>query len=259
MNEILYHFLSHLGWGMLATLPLVPPTRIGRTYYVVNSLCVMGLWITALALGSGGDLGQLNMWGAGATAALMLSFMIDPSISPRPALVFIGVALVLGAVGLYFDAVELVGDEFYTSLPFLLATAFSSSLLAGGTLVAMILGHFYLVTPGLSFGYLNRFVWVIGALLGVRLVLALVTVFAADLFKAPEGADKSLFFIDHLAFLLQRGLTIVALAVLLPMIVDCVRRGANQSATGLLYVASFLALMGEGVATYFVVAYQLPL
>ena len=28
---------------------------------------------------------------------------------------------------------------------------------------------------------------------------------------------------------------------------------------GLLYVAAFLALMGEGVATYFTVAYQLPI
>ena len=86
MTDILYHFLQNLGWGMLASLPIVPARAIGRGYYVVVSLCVMALWIGALALQSGGDLGRLNLWTSGAVVALMLSFMLDPSEAPRLAI-----------------------------------------------------------------------------------------------------------------------------------------------------------------------------
>jgi hypothetical protein len=99
----------------------------------------------------------------------------------------------------------------------------------------------------------------LATLLGLRVLLAAVPLLGGDVFARPEGAHAGIFFADQFAFLLQRGLTLVFLAALIPMIADCVKRRANQSATGLLYVASFLALMGEGVATYFAVAYRLPL
>jgi len=259
MTEILYHFLHHLGWGMLATLPLVPPREITRSYFVTNLLVVLGLWITALALSSGGDLGRLDLWTTGAVAALMLGFMLDPAASPRAAGIFLALALGLSAVGIVRNGVALAGDTLITQWWFLALSFLSSGLLVGGTMVAMILGHYYLVSPGLSFGFLGTFAKVIGVLLGIRLVLATVVVLTGDVFARPEGAHEGIFFVDHVAFLLQRGLALVALAILLPMIVDCVKRRANQSATGLLYVASFLAMMGEGVATYFAVAYGLPL
>jgi hypothetical protein len=259
MTDILYHFLLDLGWGMLAVLPLVPPREIGRSYYVVVSLCVLAAWITALSMGSGGDLGRLNLWGAGAVAALMVSFMLDPTRAPRPALGFLLLSLACGLVAIVESAASLAGDRFYTHIWYLATTFLVSSLVAGGTLVAMILGHFYLVTPRLSFGFLGRFTKLLAALLVVRLVMAVTTAVAGDVFVSPEGADASIFFIDHVAFLLQRGLTILALMILLPMIWDCVQRRANQSATGLLYVAAFLAILGEGVATYFAVAYDLPI
>lgn len=259
MTEILYHFLHHLGWGMLATLPLVPPRAIARSYFVVNVLVVMGLWITALALRSGGDLGQLDLWTTGALAALMLSFMLDPGESPRWAGGFLFLALGLSAVGILQNSLALAGDTLITSWWFLAVSFLSSGLLVGGTMVAMILGHYYLVSPGLSFGLLGIYAKLIGVLLVVRLILATTTVLTGDVFARPEGAHEEIFFVDHVAFLLQRGLTLVFLAVLLPMIMDCVKRQANQSATGLLYVASFLAMMGEGVATYFAISYRLPL
>ncbi|NNM33080.1 MAG: hypothetical protein HKO53_08435 [Gemmatimonadetes bacterium] len=259
MTQILYHFLLHMGWGMLATLPLVPPRAIARSYFVVNVLCVMGLWITAIALASGGDLGRLDLWTTGAVAALMIGFMLDPAESPRAAGAFLFVALGLSTVSILLGAQSLAGEALHTRGWFLSLSFAVSGLLVGGTLVSMILGHYYLVSPELSFGFLGKYAKVIGVLLALRVLLTLVPVFTADLFARPEGAHAGIFFVDHLAFLLQRGLTMIALAVLLPMILDCVKRRANQSATGLLYVASFLAVMGEGVATYFAVAYGLPI
>jgi hypothetical protein len=189
----------------------------------------------------------------------MVSFMLDPAASPRPALAVLGAALVLCAIGMVGESRALAGPAFHQGTPFLWATFVVSSLLVGGTMVAMILGHFYLVTPTLSFGYLGRITRLLAALLAVRLAMVLVPVFTGDLFARPAGADAGIFAVDHVAFLAQRGLVLLGLAVLLPMIWDCVKRRANQSATGLLYVAAFLALMGEAVATYFVVQYRLPL
>jgi hypothetical protein len=171
----------------------------------------------------------------------------------------LGAALVLCAIGMVGESRALAGPAFHQGTPFLWATFVVSSLLVGGTMVAMILGHFYLVTPTLSFGYLGRITRLLAALLAVRLAMVLVPVFTGDLFARPAGADAGIFAVDHVAFLAQRGLVLLGLAVLLPMIWDCVKRRANQSATGLLYVAAFLALMGEAVATYFVVQYRLPL
>jgi hypothetical protein len=259
MSEILYHFFVRLGFGMLATMPLVGPRQIGRTYYVLNSLCALGLWIAALAIRSRGDLGLVNLWLAGAALALMLSFMLDPTASPRAAFTFVGLALALAAIAMLGESRRLHGSAFYNSTAFLWLTFLLSSLLVGGTMVAMILGHFYLVTPRLSFGYLARFTKLLGVLLVLRLAAALVPVVGGQLLASPAGVDRGIFLIDHVAFLAQRGLVLVALAALLPMIWDCVKRRANQSATGLLYVAAFLALMGEAVATYFAVSYRLPI
>ena len=244
---------------MLATTPLVGPRQIGRGYYVLNSLCALALWISALALHSHGDLSRVNMWLAGGVLALMVSFMLDPSASPRPALALLSVALLLVAFGMVAESRALAGSTLSTSTAFLWATFVVSALLVGGTMVAMILGHFYLVTPTLSFGHLGRFTKLLGGLLVVRLALALVAVLAGNVFARPAGADARIFAVDHVAFLAQRGLVLLGLAALLPMIWDCVKRRANQSATGLLYVAAFLALMGEAVATYFAVQYRIPL
>lgn len=259
MAEILYHFLQHLGWGMLCALPLVPGREIGRSFFVINVLAVLGLWIAALAIQAGGDLARLDLWTTAAAFALMISFAVDPQQAPRASLALLCVAIGLGAVAIVVSSRALAGELFHESQWFLMSSFAVSGWLAGATMVAMILGHYYLVTPTLSFGLLGRFTRLISVLLVLRVGLSIVPAFSGELFTRPSGAHAEIFFVDHLAFVLQRGLAIVFLAVLIPMVWDCVKRRSNQSATGLLYVMSFLALMGEGVATYFAVSYRLPI
>lgn len=259
MTEILYHFLHHLGWGMLLSLPLIPPRLIARSFFVVNLVSILGLWATALALKAGGEWSALDRWTVVASLLLLLSAFVDPERLERLLLGAFLAAGGLAAVSMWTSSVQLAGDEIYNGSVFLLASFALSGLLAGATMVAMILGHYYLVTPKLSFGLLGRFTWFIGILMGLRVLLMIVPLSMGDVFARPEGAHAGIFFVDHLAFLMQRMLSLIFLALLVPMIADCVKRRANQSATGLLYVASFLALMGEGVAIYFTVSYGLPL
>jgi len=259
MSEILYHFLHHLGWGMLCSLFLVPPKEIARSFFIVNAATIVGLWVTALILRSNASGAGWDPWTLAASALVVAAAALDPARWTRVVVTLGVLATALAAVTLLRGASALSGEALYNRVAFLGLSFAASGLLAGGTLVAMILGHYYLVSPQLSFGLLGRFNWLLGILLGLRLVLISVPVAMGDLFVTPEGAYESIFFVDHLAFLLQRGLTLVFLATLIPMIADCVKRRANQSATGLLYVASFLALMGEGVAAYFAVSYNIPL
>jgi len=259
MAEILYFFFVNLGWGMLATTLLVPPREIGRGFYLLNSIWVLVLWVTAMLLSAGGDLSQLNAWILAGAGAVLLSLVRNPMLSPRLTQTLLLAALFLTGTGMVQELSSLSGDAYYNHRMYLVISSLTSALLAGGTMVAMILGHFYLVTPSLSFVWLARFTRMLAVVLVLRMVLAVLPMFGGQAFNLPEGADSSIFFIDQLVFLLQRGLSLVALLILIPMVWDCVKRQANQSATGLLYVAAFLALMGEGVATYFAVVFHLPI
>ena len=51
---------------------------------------------------------------------------------------------------------------------------------------------------------------------------------------------------------------IVVPAIFLYMIHDCVKRRANQSATGILYVAGVLIIVGEGIALALIDSTDLP-
>jgi hypothetical protein len=259
MTDILYHFLHHLGWGMLLSLMLIPPRLIARSFYLVNLAAILGLWATALALRADGRWAALDPWTLAASLLLLASAFVPPDRFERILLALFAVAAAIAAVSIWEDSRLLAGDEIYNSTVFLWFSFVLSGLLAGATMVAMILGHYYLVTPELSFGLLGRFTWFIGILMALRVLLMIVPLSMGDVFARPEGAHAAIFFVDHLAFLMQRLLSLVFLALLVPMVADCVKRRANQSATGLLYVASFLALMGEGVAIYFTVSYGLPL
>lgn len=259
MTEILNHFLQLLGWGMLCALPLIPERAIARSFFVITELSVLGLWIAALWIRAEGSWSAVERWPAIATGLLLTTLCIPTARLGRAHFIGLLCTAIAGAVATILRAHAMRDAAIHESTWFLSASFFVSAWLAGSTMVAMILGHYYLVSPTLSFGLLGRFAKLLGVLLVVRLLLMVVPLITGDVLARPEGAHPGIFFADHLAFLLQRGLALVFLAFLVPMIRDCVKRRANQSATGLLYVAAFLALMAEGVAAYFAVAYGLPI
>jgi len=259
MTQILNDFLQLLGWGMLCALALIPERAIARSFFIISELSVLGLWIAALWIRAEGAWSGLERWPAIATALLLVTLCIPTGRLGRAHLVGVLMAAVAGAVAIVLRAHAMHGAAIHETTWFLTFSFFASGWLAGSTMIAMILGHYYLVSPKLSFGLLGRFATLLGILLVLRLVLMVVPLITGDVLARPEGVNPGIFFADHVAFLLQRGLALIFLAFLVPMIRDCVKRQANQSATGLLYVAAFLALMAEGVASYFAIAYRLPI
>lgn len=124
--------------------------------------------------------------------------------------------------------------------------AMASAGLLGGSLMTMLLGHAYLTAGGeMTQKPLLRLVRALEVLLLVRLAMSLLF----GLLPYTDVAQSGLASAWPTALITVRVIVgLVVPAVLAYMIDDCVRRVANQSATGILYVACVLLILGEGSA-----------
>jgi hypothetical protein len=146
--------------------------------------------------------------------------------------------------------------------PLLMVALLASALILGWSLVTMLLGHWYLVVPGLSFRHLVVFCQVLLA----AVVLRMLTV-AASLLSASQvdplvdphplrmlvgSQGQGMFFWIRLLWGLAIPLTLGIMAL------HCARRRSNQSATGILYVLLVGTIVGEITAYYLMVTTGVP-
>lgn len=118
--------------------------------------------------------------------------------------------------------------------------------LVGGFIMTMLLGHAYLTAGGeMTQKPFLRLVRLLAALMMVRLVLSLIFGLWPFMQWQGDGSPQ----VMRVTMITARYLVgIVVPGVFVYMIDDCVRRRSNQSATGILYVAGFLVIMGEAFA-----------
>ncbi len=134
------------------------------------------------------------------------------------------------------------------------AVGFISLALSGGMLgsflMSMFLGHAYLTAGSqmdqAPFLRLTK-------LCAVVLVLRCVASLAFGLWPALKAAEDSFGsslsqMWDQVMMASRYFVGLLVPAVFVYMVHDCVKRSANQSATGILYVAGVLVMMGEGIA-----------
>jgi len=139
----------------------------------------------------------------------------------------------------------LMGGDATTS-PLGLVNVLLSSGLWGGMLMTMLLGHAYLTAGGeMTQAPFQRLVLLMGGLLGVRLLGALWLGLWPHLHTQQHGIARVW---TTMMVTGRFGVGLLVPAVFIYMTYDCVKRHANQSATGILYVACVLVLMGEGIA-----------
>jgi hypothetical protein len=135
------------------------------------------------------------------------------------------------------------------------ANAVAAASVIGSVIVAMLLGHWYLVRLHLPEIYLVRFTQVLGAAIGVRAVLFIAGLLAYGA-ASPQGLGEFLrgLAVDRGLFFWQRVLFgLVAPGVLVVMTYQTARMRATQSATGILYILIIFVLIGELLARYLVV------
>ena len=125
---------------------------------------------------------------------------------------------------------------------------------SGLALMTMFLGHAYLTASKMTIAPFRR----LNLALGVTLVLrALLSVAAAPLLHLRRPVPMLVQV--HGLYIVTRWLVGLAVAGLFVyMAHDCIRRRSTQSATGILYVAGILVLIGELIALYLVRETGLP-
>jgi hypothetical protein len=116
-----------------------------------------------------------------------------------------------------------------------------AALLTGGTMAGMLLGHWYLLAPNLSFRPLRQAVYLIFAAAFLQAVAILVALLASDSAARHDvlsGANAVSF------WLLVVGAGVVVTVGVNALAYHFARMRANQPATAMLYILVVSALMG---------------
>jgi len=147
-----------------------------------------------------------------------------------------GLALAAGSAGI-FSLAALAAAGGTLSAPLFTAQLMVISLALGAVTAAMLLGHWYLVTPKLSPTPLRRMMWLLLASLTLQALLFVVAVTAIS--SGPLGGPIGWLTWLRLVvgILLPIGITVLALLAS--------RAASLQASTGLLYIGLALVMAGS--------------
>ena len=147
-----------------------------------------------------------------------------------------GLALAAGSAGIFsLAALALAGGTL--SAPLFTAQLMVIALALGAVTAAMLLGHWYLVTPKLSPTPLRRMMWLLLVALALQAILFVVAVTAIS--SGPLGGPIGWLTWLRLVvgILLPIGITVLALLAS--------RAASLQASTGLLYIGLALVMAGS--------------
>lgn len=203
-----------------------------------------------------------GVWGLGSGVlfflllAVFIAFLFFKD--ERKSFLFLRLTLLAGGNVLCFTAISFLPSPVsgLQSLVLLLLSFFTSALLLGSVVAAMLLGHWYLVEPGLSIGPFKRLTILY---LGSCLLQGLV-VFGSTLFAFFGGPFSKMTLAMYSYALIGR----IGLGIFLPLSVgalvwETLKIPHTQAATGLLYVAILLVLAGELLGRYLLAVSFIPL
>ncbi len=227
--------------------------RVGRGFAGTTALICAAVMGVALLIGinlptdarlvdasvSATPLGGLVRWCLGFTGALLV-FAFFCAAGTEAARRVVGAATVAVAGVTVGEAVVTFGPAL-GGWPGAAAAFIPAALVEGAALSGMLLGHWYLVTPALSFRPLRQIVNIVFAALAVEAVaiVVVITLAAAPLRHAILAGTYALPF-----WLLVVGAGIVFTALVLLITRHFARIRANQPATAMLYALIVSVVMG---------------
>jgi hypothetical protein len=245
-------FLCLWSAGTLGGIAAVPFRQIGKYYFTFHGTLALVAAAAGLAMGRPWEdltAGRAPLERAAAAAALLFGLAVLVTNAGvravttdlrRDALLFPVSAGALWAALAAFARPEPGAGQALL----LAAHLWACGAVLGTSLVAMSTGHWYLANARLSFGILVRLCAMFLGALGAR--AAVTAAYLAGRwtsYRALEGFDQ-------LVLGVRVGAGILLAGVLGLMALSCARRRANQSATGILYVAVVFVLIGETISMY---------
>jgi hypothetical protein len=244
-------FCLRLALGMLAALLLLNPKVMHPRFFRTHFVIVLGLSVIA----------AVSDWNSNAriplavTAGLALIGSLVWIFEHPPA----GwTLLILSAIGMMVDLAmlgtsmssfgELVFDGGYTNIPLLrttlavrIASDLTAATLLGFSVTSMLVGHSYLISPGLSIKPLMRQL----AALGIALILRTAVAGAALWFWSADHDITNLSDETVLWLPVRWLIGLIGPAVFGFMAYRTAGIKSTQSATGILYVVVILVFLGE--------------
>jgi hypothetical protein len=255
-------YFGLLALGCLAPLPLVKLQEVGQGFYRFFGFTCVAL--EALSLGSflwAGDSPSSHFKDPSFLAGILfLSATLSFTLSLRSRTRWLVWTLFMTAVLSGTLATCILPREWWP-IGWRSFHVLSSALVMGFATLAMMLGHWYLVTPKLSITPLKRFAG------GYILLCAWKALELAVLYWIYVGASWTMpktemgYTLAHreVIFVLFR----VTWGVLAPLgfsywIWETVKMKATQSATGILYAAMVCTLIGEGIGLFLTLRTGVP-
>jgi len=265
-------FLLALTAGILSTLFWIPEEDLGRGYFQLNALIVLGLLALVITIVL---LHPIEPFGSNRTFGILLLGIAAVAAFSYYGAVWVerwrwvrapaALALVAVTGALLSSGATLIVAR--TPLPYrqilMVLALLSAVFVLGWSLVTMLLGHWYLISPKLSFRYLITFCRVLVIAVALRAVVVGTSLMAArsvDPFVMPHPwgllvdlGGQGMFF----WFRVLWGLAIPLLLALMSL--HCAKNHSNQSATGILYVLLMGSFIGEITALYLSVTTGVPM
>jgi hypothetical protein len=158
-----------------------------------------------------------------------------------------------------FRATEELGPTLRQLTLALTFGVFASAMLLGAVSMAMMIGHWYLVIPGLAIKWLTGACLAYGAAIALKAV-AVAFSFVIGLSTHPFGPQGFLdqFRVDPLTMIffavrVMVGLVIPAVFCVLAYRAAAIR--STQSSTGILFPAMIVVFLGEMIGTYLIIGF----
>jgi hypothetical protein len=242
---LLTQFVLRLCFGLAAAMAITSPRDVKSGFFRVHLWVLMGL-ATFATLVSGSRPAQFaggNWLIAAAAATAVLAYagsvvwLYEHAAAGRVILaVLVGTSL----AGAMLAAPPARGRSSPWHASWLWADTITSGMLLGATFAAMLLGHWYLNTPGMRLEPLRRLLqWMAAALVARSLVSVGVAVLPGPVGTAElSDLGAALLAIRWLAGILGAGVTAV-------MAWQTLKIPNTQSATGILYVGLVFVFLGE--------------
>jgi hypothetical protein len=234
LKLIVFHTLGQLATGILLFIGCVPPSKIGPGFGRFHTILAWSLWFLAL-------------WGNFSIPFYLFTALILLACLLSNRNIFYYPFLVLSILCSFYLLSSGPLKSILGQVP--------AALVLGSSAVAMLLGHWYLVSPKLSITYLKILTL---ALIGAILLRSAILI---DAILRHQNELKAMHFYEiYGIFFLQR----IALGLILTLVLSiltyfCVRIRSTQSATGILYVVLVFCLVGELTGAYLFVKTGLSL
>jgi hypothetical protein len=253
-------FLQLFALGTGAALIAVPYRQIGKYYFSFHSTVLLVLVAVAMLVGQPWkELGPGTAY-TRVVAGLSMLFallVLAQNVVVRAAEGDLRMeALILPvSAGSIFAIMAAFGWTAYGTGAAVLLTVhlLTGALVLGTSMIAMSTGHWYLANAQLSFDILIRLCRMFVGAIALKSVVVLIYA----IWRFEEYWRLEDFYKLVMGVRVAAGIVLaVALAL---MSLSCAKRHANQSATGILYVAVVFVLIGETISFYLTLGMQRPI